>query len=182
MRDLHPDFATAVATSEISPAILTFLDFEGQPLRAWTGLGPLEWNGEIFLGLGHLADVAPLEEYSEIRAGSLELTLSKVPTTALSDLRTINFKRRTAEIYLALFTADTRELIGVELLLRGTMDTLRINRGPTESTIRLTIANELAKLKKSWSSLYTDAHQRTLHPEDTGLRFVASMQDLTIRI
>jgi hypothetical protein len=68
MRDLHPDFATAVATSEISPAILTFLDFEGQPLRAWTGLGPLEWNGQIFLGLASVSRSSSNPEHLVIAA------------------------------------------------------------------------------------------------------------------
>lgn len=182
MRDLSPSFAAAAAAARITPAILVHLDFAGQPLRAWSGLGPLLYESQTYLGFGTLADIEPIEEYSEIRAGTVRLTLTKVPNTALSDLPSIVFKRRHAEVFLALFDSGTDELIGVETLLRGTMDTMSLSRSPESSTIELTIANELSRLRQSWGSLYTDPHQQQLFPDDTGLRFVASIQDLQISI
>ncbi|RYG16305.1 hypothetical protein EON82_25170 [bacterium] len=184
MRDLSPDFAEAIKTREITPALFVYLDVLGDPLHAWTGLGPVEWNGHTWLGLGSLAGVEPIEEYSDVRAGSLKLTLSPVPDSvfATNNLAEITYKRRTAEIYLALFDGDSRNLVGVEMLMRGSMDTLQLSRAPEASTIKLAVVNELARLRDSWGSLYTDAHQRAVHPTDTGLRFVASLQDVTIKL
>ena len=182
MRDLSPDFAEAIQTREISPALFVYLDFEGDPLRCWTGLGPVEWAGNTWLGFGQLAGVEPIEEYSEIRAGALKLTLTQVPNAALSYLAAVTYKRRAAEIYLALFDGDSRNLVGVELLMRGTMDTLSLSRSPESSTLKLSVVNELARLRDSWGSLYTDAHQLAAYPGDTGLRFVASLQDVTIKL
>lgn len=181
MRDLAPDFAEAVAANEVSPAMLVFLDFEGQPLRCWTGVGPLQYGGHEWLGFGTLGGVDPVEEYSDIRAGQVTMTLTGVPNNALSDLVDLTFKRRAAEIRLALFVGDTPTLIGVEMLMRGTMDTMKLTRNPQGSTIKLGLTNELARLKESWGSLYTDAHQRSIYPDDTSLRFVPSMQDLIIK-
>lgn len=184
MRDLSPTFAAAVAASAICPAILVFLDFEGAPVRLWTGIGSLSYEGETWLGMGNLASVEPLEEYSEIRSGSLGLSLNSVPNHLLSEVTSLNFQRRAAEIHLALFHPeyDNHTLIGVNLLLRGTMDTITISRAPESSTIKLSIANELARLRDSWGALYTDPHQRAAHPGDSGLRFIASLQDLEIRV
>jgi hypothetical protein len=181
MRDLHPNFAATVSTGTIAPAVLVFLDIDGDPVRVWSGHGPLPWAGEVFHGVGNFGTIEPVEEYSDIRAGSCGLTLTGVPGSTLHTLKNLPFKDRTAEIWLALFDGDNA-LIGVELLVRGTMDVLKIARTPEKSTISITVINELARLKDTWGSLYTDPHQQALHPGDTGLRFVASIQDLQIRI
>lgn len=182
MRDLAPNFAAAAASAEITPAIMVSLDFEGQPLHAWTGLGPLDYAGKTYLGMGALAEVEAIEEYSEIRAGSVGLRLTHVPNSQISQVKDLVFKRRSAEIWLVLFEGDSLDLVGVELLLRGSMDTLELARSPESSTLTLTVVNELARLRMEWGSLYTDPHQRAMYANDTGLRFVASMQDLTISI
>ena len=181
MRDLHPDFAATVTAGTITPALLVFLDIDGDPVRVWSGHGPLSWAGETFLGVGNFGTIEPVEEYSDIRAGSCGLTLTGVPGSTLHTLKDLPFKDRAAEIWLALFD-EASALIGVELLVRGTMDVLRIARTPEKSTLTLTVINELARLKDTWGALYTDPHQQALHPGDTSLRFVASMQDLQIRI
>ncbi len=182
MRDLSPDFAEAIQTREITPALFVYLDFQGDPLRCWTGLGPVEWNGHTWIGFGCLAGVEPIENFSEIRSSNLGLTLSQVPNTVLSGLIDLVYKRRAAEVYLALFDGDSRNLVGVELLLRGTMDTLGLSRAPEGSTIKLAVSDELSQLRDSWGALYTDAHQRSEYPLDTALRFVASLQDVTIKL
>jgi len=182
MRDLHPDFATACAAAEVRPALLAFLDIEGEPVRAWTGVGQLFYAGEEWQGVGAFGQVDAVEEYSEIRAGSVNLTLNEVPNHALSSVSTLNFKGRRAELSLAIFAGDGGELIGVETLMRGSMDVLKVSRKAKGTTIQITLTNELAKLRESWGQIYTDAHQQALHPGDTGLRFVQSIQDVTIRL
>ena len=184
MRDLSPTFAAAVAAGTIAPAVLAFLDFDGAPVRVWTGIGSLSYGGETWLGLGSLGAIDPIEEYSEIRSGSVTLTITQVPNHLLSEATGLTFKRRAAEILLAMFQpeADNQILIGVETILRGTMDTMTVSRAPEASVIRLTIANELARLRDSWGALYTDPHQRAAFAGDSSLRFVASLQDLEIRI
>lgn len=184
MRDLAPEFAAAAKARTVAPSLMVYLDFEGEPMRAWTGVGPLEYGGHTWSGLGEFASVDALDEYSEIRAGSVGMQLTGVPNHLLSELRNLVYKHRAAEIYLALFdsSSEPMELIGVELLLRGTMDVFTISRSPSGSTLKISVANELSRLKSSWGLLYTDAHQQAAFPGDTGLRFVASMQDLDIRI
>jgi len=181
MRDLHPDFAAAIQGRQITPALLVYLDVLGDPLRCWTGLGPLEWSGHTWLGFGALAGVDPIEEYSEIRAGELTLTLTHVPGTALSGLPALSYKRRAAEIHLALLDGDTANILGVELLFRGAIDHLTIERGPENSTLKLALTNELARLRDTWGLLYTDTHQRSLYPSDTALRFIPGLQDFRIK-
>jgi hypothetical protein len=181
MRDLHPDFKTAIQSSEVTPALLVFLDFAETPVRAWTGIGHLDYGGHGWQGYGMLASVDAVEEYSDVRAGQVTLSLTQIPNHTLTEVPELVFKRRKAEISLALFVGDSMTLIGVELLMRGTMDTLKLLRGATSSTLKLTVTNELARLRESWGMLYTDAHQQQLFPGDTSMRFTQSMQDLTIR-
>lgn len=182
MRDLHPDFAAACAGEEVTPAMLAFLDIENEPVRVWSGVGVLHYAGEAWQGTGSFGTVDAIEEYSEIRAGSVNLTLTEVPNHALSSLATLNFKGRRVELLLAMFVGDSHDLIGVEVLMRGEMDVLTVLRKPKGTTLKLTLTNELAKLRQSWGLIYTDADQQTLHPGDTGLRFVQSIQDVDIKL
>lgn len=184
MRDLSPEFIAAIEAETVTPCLLVWLDFAEDPFRAWSGLGPLSWDGYIWHGLGNFGSVGGIEEYSEIRAGTVELKLHGIPGYALSDAASLVYKRRAAEIHLALLDADSTDLLGVELLFRGTMDTLELDRqpGPNGSSFRLTLANELARLRDSWGLLYTDADQQSLFAGDTGLRFVPSLQDKKVRL
>jgi hypothetical protein len=184
MRDLSPEFQTAIAAGSVIPALLVYLDFAGDPLRAWTGLGSIEWEGEDWLGLGNLGEVGVIEEYSEIRAGTVDLKLLQVPGTALADAASLTYKRRAAEIHLALLDADSPApaILHACLLFRGTMDTLELDRQPGSSSFTLTLANELARLRDSWGLLYTDSDQQRLFPGDTSLRFVPSLQDKQVRL
>ncbi|QJE95222.1 hypothetical protein [Luteolibacter luteus] len=184
MRDLSPEFLAAIEADSVTPSLLVWLDFAGDPFRGWSGQGPLEWDGHTWHGLGYFGEVGAIEEYSEIRAGTVELKLHGIPGHALTDAASIIYKRRAAEIYLALLDGDSSELLGVELLFRGTMDTLELDRqpGPNGSSFTLTLANELARLRDSWGLLYTDADQQSLFPGDTSLRFVPSLQDKKVRL
>jgi hypothetical protein len=182
MRDLSPSFAAAVAASVVAPACMVYLDLDGDPVYIWTGVGVLDWAGHAWQGIGSFGGIDPIEEYSETRAGTSSLVLNGVPNHTLPSVRDAVYKDRKAEIHLALFNTETAELIGVELLVRAQMDVMKITRSPEKSTIKLTIVNELVRLRETWSSLYTDPHQQALHPGDTSLRFVASIQDLKIRI
>jgi hypothetical protein len=168
--------------SEVTPAMLAFLDIEGDPVRVWSGVGVLHYAGESWQGTGSFGAVDAIEEYSEIRAGSVNLTLTEVPNHALSSLGTLKFKGRRAELLLAMFAGDSHDLIGVETLMRGAMDVLKVQRKPKGTTLNLTLTNELAKLRESWGQIYTDADQQTLHPGDSGLRFVQSIQDVDITL
>ena len=184
MRQLSPGTLSAIAADTVVPALMVYLDFAGDPFRAWSGLGPLDWSGHTWQGVGDLGEVGGIEEYSEIRAGTVDLRLNQIPGTALADALSLVYKRRAAEIYLAFLdpTEVSFEPLGVELLFRGTMDVLKLDRRPAASSFTLTLANELARLRDSWGLLYTDADQQRLYPGDTGLRFVPSLQDKKIRL
>lgn len=81
-----------------------------------------------------------------------------------------------------MFVGDTRELIGVESIFKGTMDTMSISRSPQSSSIQLNISNELARLRDTGGSIYSDAHQQRLFPGDTSLRFIQSIQDVKVTL
>lgn len=184
MRELSAPFALAIAADSIVPVLLVYLDFAGDPFRAWSGLGTVEWAGEEWLGVGNLGEVGAIEEYSEVRAGSVDLRLLKIPGTALAEAGSLVYKRRAAEIHLGLLdgASNPPAILFSTLLFRGTMDTLELDRQPQSSSFTLTLANELARLKDSWGVFYTDTDQQRFFPGDTGLRFVPSLQDKQIRL
>lgn len=179
MRDLAYNFIQAAESGTVSPFILAHLDFMEDPLYAWTGLGSINYAGHIYHGIGGFGDIGTVEEYSEPRAGTQTLTLTHVPNKLLSSIHNLTFKGRAYSMALAFFDA-AGDLIGVEPLTSGTIETLTIKRRPDTSTIEARVTNELAILKKTWGHTLTDADHQKLNPGDTALRFVASLQDLKI--
>ena len=82
---LSPQAAAAATAAVATPVILVDLDFTSGPFRAWTGLGPLDWAGLTFEGVGSLGAVGDVEETTELRAVRLTLTLSPVPQEVAKD-------------------------------------------------------------------------------------------------
>jgi len=189
-RDLPIDFANRLAVEPLVPAIACFLDFLNDPVFAWSGPGPLNWDDGTGLkewtGLAGLFQLDPVQETSDTRITSLNATLNFVPNELLPSLDTAEWKGRSAAFYLLLFNeqAPGEELDptdGVEIF-RGTLDTMSVNVGEEDSEVRINIANELLRLKQPWGSYYTTADQELTFPGDTGLRFMPSLQDVDIRL
>jgi len=58
---LSPHAAASATSPVAAPVVLVELDFASGPFRAWTGLGPLDWTGMSFEGVGSLGAVGEIE-------------------------------------------------------------------------------------------------------------------------
>ena len=172
-RDLSVEQAYAAGAPVVHFALLADLDFTPEPMRLWTGIGPLEWGNLIFAGAGTLLGIGEIEEAAEIRSAATTLTLSAIPGEVIDATAAIAWQGRAATIWLAQLT-PAGDLIGdPEQMARARMDTLTWTEGET-ATVSLTLESGLDDLDTPRVRRYTDADQQAEYPGDKGAEFVAS--------
>lgn len=180
-RELTPDFVERIASYSITPVYFISLDILPDPVRVWTGLGPIQFKGETWLGGLGIGSVEPIKESAVIKAETLKFSLFADPQAGidLSELGDKTYHGRRAEVYLALLGDDMLPVVS-DLSFCGLMQTMAVKLGEDRYVIELTAANELIRLRQVWGSLHSGSDQKSLHPDDTSHRFIPAIQNVTI--
>ena len=186
MRDLHPDFKALIKTNDITPVRLVFLDMLPNPFYFWDGVGNLQYNGNVYVGVGELGVIDPIKETGDPKAVAVNMVFNCLTEVSdFSDLRNHTYQNREASISYALLDPDGgNQILAVDQdAFVGRMDTLKV---PTSSSggskIHLNCINEMAYLKKSWGRYHSDSDHQADYPGDTSRRFIPAIQDLTVRL
>jgi hypothetical protein len=165
-----------------APVILVDLDFASGPFRAWTGLGPLDWAGMTFEGVGSLGAVGEIEETTEIRAVRLTLTLSPVLQEVVDiALAERSFRLRTTRLWGGLLDDQGAFVADPFPLWAGLMDTMEVVDG-AESRVSLSCESRLVDLERAEVRRYTDADQQAEYPGDRFFEFVPALQEAVISL
>lgn len=166
----------AAAASVGNPGfiLLVELDFQGGPVRAHSGVGDFEWNGNTFTGVGTLGKVSEIEEGKEMQAYGLQLQLSGIPSELLSISLNGGYRGRSASLWVA-FLDDNHQLINDPVgPFSGTMNTMDGELGET-ATITLSVESRLVDWERPRIRRYNDGDQQAVYPGDLGLEFVPQM-------
>lgn len=168
-------------TQGLAMSILFFADFDNDPLYAWTGVGPLEYNGNIYQGVGDMGTIAPIIEDSKLADVRGSATLSAIPEGSIPDIvgeiTDGNPTGRDFTIDLAFFNVDTT-LAGVLPLTAGFIDGSVITEAPTEDgellgSVGLNLASEATRLSKRRFTRQTNQAQQEIFSGDLGFEFIA---------
>ena len=197
-RDLDPNTLEAISQEVVQPFFAVELLFDGnETLRMWTGQGTLVLDdGTQWVGTGNLLDISSIEETSEMSVKGATLTLSGVPSEVLSLALSEPYQGRVCNIYFGTFSSgallkETNNYIllqdgsrinvetgekGFNQLFSGYMDQMNIDDGPETSTIELKVENRLIDLERARVARYTQFYQKSVYPDDDGLKFVEDLQ------
>ena len=175
--------AAAAATAPVvAPVILCELDFATGAFRVWSGLGPLNWAGRAFEGIGDIGAMGEVEETVELRAVRLTLALSPVPQEVIDiALSERSYRLRPARLWLALLGEDGAFVADPFPLWAGIMDTMEVVDG-AEPRVTLACESRLVDLERAEVRRYTDADQQAEYPGDRFFEFVPALQDAEIRL
>jgi hypothetical protein len=159
------------------------LDFPDGAVRLWTGQYNKtfsdEFGGGTYLGVGSMGNISPITETTEVAAKGMDLTLSGIPTEYVSLALSGSYRGGDASVYLILFNSNLSSYEKLTVF-KGTMDQMIINENGNSSTINVKCESRLVALNRPRDIRYTDEAQKALYPNDTGLRFIASMADKSI--
>lgn len=84
MRTMTPAQLVQLLAQSNTPVLLFEGEFASGTVRLWTGIGDLDWNGDIWTGLGSILTVQTVPETQQIVSQAVVLTLSGVPPENVS--------------------------------------------------------------------------------------------------
>lgn len=176
--------AAGIAESQAAvtrPVLLAWFDFPEEPVRAWSGVGTLSWDGATWTGVGTFGEIAAIEETLDVRATGGEFRLSGVPSELLLEVSQTPLQGRPVKLWLGFMAEDWQSLAAEPVLLfQGRMDTLDLTDGANTAVIVLRAENRLRDLERPRLRRYTTEDQVTEFPGDLGFAFVPELQEAEI--
>ena len=179
-RDITAGFQTEIEARELNAGILVRLAFDSGDIFIHSGYGSFDWNGDTYLGAGHLLAIEAVQESSIIKAIGTTLVLSGVETSLISIALQENYQGRAVWIWFAVQDGDRALIADPYLIFKGEADLMRIQVEEETAQIGVTVENELIDLFKARERNYTPEDQKTIYPSDKGLDFIKAIQDSAI--
>lgn len=205
-REITDLLRDALDDDVIYPYFAVELQFDGNPLYLWTGVGTATIDGNEYAGTGNLLNVSSIEETSDIAVRGATLTLAGVPSEVLSLALQTPYQGRVCNIsfgvlaleaaseyiveghypglildfasdYYATTEGDPVDTTSLVQIFSGYMDEMNIDEGPDTSTVELKVENKLVDLERARVRRFTSGYQKSVYPGDKGLDFVESLQD-----
>lgn len=194
MRTMSAASIEAISQRILHPVRFVELEFDEGPLRLWTGLGYINWDGKIWSGGGTLLKIEPAAETQALEAQGARLQLSGVPELVAMAL--VNKPRgNPCRIWrgfmnpeaLPTYDVGTDSILLADELVQwpireftGRMDRMPITSDPANPVIQLTAENHLVMLNRAEERRYTHEDQQIDYPGDRFFEFVPQMQDAEI--
>jgi hypothetical protein len=180
MRDMTSAYQAAISSAILRPALFVQATFVSGPLYVWSGMGPITWNGQTWIGVGTLGTVSTIEEGSTVSAKGVTLTLSGLDPTLLEDVMEEFQVGLPALVYLGVFDATGALIADPVCCFSGRMDQPTIDISGTTASIAINCENRLVEMNVSVERRYTDEDQQLDYPGDLGFQFVNGIQDAQI--
>ena len=179
-RDITPAFAAALSDTELRPVIF----FEGQfttgPVRLWSGLGEIDWNGKTWSGAGTLLGLGAIDETGEVVAGGTAVSLSGVPLDMVQMAIVEARQGLPGRVWIGLRTQAGAIIADPVQAFSGRLDVPEIKDDAESCTITISYESRLIDLTVARSWRYTHESQQALHPGDLGFEYVTAIQDREI--
>ena len=179
-RGLTSGMQTAFAAATAFPIFFIECDFSTGNVYVWNGQGNLSWNSITWTGVGDFMGIDKVSEDSQVVARGIKLTLNGVPTAAISEAMVSNYRGRACKVWLGAFNSSGAIVADPQQIFGGRMDQMTINDSGESCTIDLTVESRLIDLQRQRERRYTNQDQQFFYPGDTGLQYVAGLQDQPI--
>lgn len=166
------------------PILMVFLDWPEAPVYAHTGVGPITFRGQTWLGVGPVGGVdLPSDSMGGVASAEAVLSLIGVPAD-LDGLADDNIRNRTVEVFVALLQdrpggydgqqATGNLLVGAPIpLFSGTVDALDLDSKETSDGVEHTAKVGVStgpSARSSATCFHSDEDQRRFYPWDTAGR------------
>lgn len=179
-RDLTAGFITEISAQQLQAALLAAFEFDSGTTRVWSGYGNVTWDGNTYTGVGDLGSVENITESEEIKANGTSVTLTGVPSAAVSLALLEDYQGRPAHIWFAVMDTAGVIIDDPYEVFSGRMDVMELVDDGDNATLGISLESDLIDLQKSRERRYTPEDQKIEYPDDLGLDFVAFIQDAEI--
>jgi len=170
-------------------AYLVLFDFDGEPMRVWSGVGKLITSGGVeWYGLGNIGSISGLEQAVNGEAPETTFVMSGVDPTIVRLTRDefeTKAKNRLVQVMVQFCNDDNDKAL--ELfdapypIWAGRMQIPRFEmEGPSARKITVSAESLFSLRSRPSSSMYTDVDQRNRYPGDLGFEFVPTLINKTV--
>ena len=183
-RNLDPAFAASLTARNVALAFLSMITFASSTQYVWSGVGPLSWGGNTFLGVGSLGYVGAVAGGTEVKATGTQVALSGIDPVFLGEAMADVHLGAPATIWLASFDTSTGRpvMIGApDVLFAGFVDKPPVAFGVEKIAIALMLEDEMINHERASCRRYTNDDQAVKYPDDTAFLHVEQLNDLALR-
>lgn len=165
------------AGERVSVTTLVKLDFDDEPLYAWTGVGLLRAASQEWRGLGEVAQVSALPLGIGDSAGMATFALSGVDqdTVRIARSEAGKVEGRAATVWRQFLSGPHRALLDPLYMGTWIMMSPRFAFARNSRTISVSARSEFDDRKTLTQEYYSDARQRELYPDDVFHEFISQM-------
>ena len=179
-RDISSGFRDEIEADVLSPAFMLQADFDSGTVFIWSGQKDIVFNGDTYTGLGHLLGISAIEETQKLQANGVSFSLSGIPSTLVSIALQEDYQGRAITAWFAVLNRETETIIGDYRLFSGQMDVMEISDDGEKSTITIRAESDLIDLREAKERRYTPEDQKIDYPDDKGMDFVPTIQEIEI--
>jgi hypothetical protein len=169
--------AAALAAAVLQPALLVSMQFASETGYAWSGYGDLVWSGMTFKGLGEFGQISAIEETNEVENKGITLALSGIAPRLMPQVLKETRILGAVTVWLACFDSTGAIIADPVIAFQGFMDSPAMVDGGKDCTASLAAEDDLADLNRPCYRRYTNEDQQIDHPGDTGMQYVAGLQE-----
>jgi len=172
--------AEAASLAEVyRPVVFVELDFSGGFVRVNSSPYSLTFSSNVFLGVGKLGEITPVEEVAEIRGHTIALRLYGIPPDLAAMTLTETYKFRPARIWLGFLDDNHAVIADPVMIFAGIMETLTPNVGE-DATVTVQAVSRLRDWERPRRRNYTTEDQAIDYAGDKGFEYVAAMVEKTV--
>lgn len=179
---------TALQAGSLQPAIFVSIQFATVTVYLWTGGpqspgaasdGSIAWNGQTWQGRGTLLGFGPMESGATVQARGINLILSGLDASLLTDYMTEFQLGMAVTIYFTGYSSGS--LIATPITTwAGRTDRPTFGISGPVATVAMACENRLLDMNLPVSLRHTNEQQQALYPGDVGLSFVDAVQDFSL--
>jgi hypothetical protein len=179
-RGFSSTIETALSSQVAHLALLVYLNWVGGAVRLWSGVGPITWNSQTWLGAGEYGTIDKIADSAEKADIGVELTLNYLDDATRNEVNANDPVGRDASIYLAVIDPANKTVTDAYELFAGFIDEVVIEDAGETGKIIVRLASELARMRRSTYYSLSHAHQQQLFTGDLGLQFAARMDEVLL--
>lgn len=173
-RTIHADVITEIAKDSFSQVALIYLAFD-TAIYITNAFHDIVYDGNTYLAGGHLLKSGAIQESSDVRVGTLNITLSGVDQSYISILLNQSTTNRQIKVYRA-FLDSSQAIIGDPLLtFDGRVSDFKIKDARDSSTITLSSSSHWADFEKKAGRRTNNNSQQMFFDGDLGFEYAANI-------
>ena len=178
-RTIHTNTLAKVDDEQVTMINMVQCNFASGTFYANSTAQSIVYDSNTYLGVGKIGAISEVEENTDVSAHQINLTLTGLDTTLMSESLNQNYRNRSAIIMVAFLDSSDAVVGEPVTIFSGIMDSVQVTVGET-CTISLKVISRLQDWERTRFGRYTNEEQQELFAGDKGFEFLNQTIEKTI--